>query len=92
MPDQSIVHTPGPWKTSHKNGRVVVALSEFANEKIATAANTGNPPVAWANARLLAESPEMLKVIEIIANATGNTDLEYAHELSQEILMRLKVV
>ncbi len=95
----SIVHTPGPWKWS---GRELWHFGEgylgegtknphlFAGIEVTV--SLSDSPVVDSNKRLIAEAPEMVKVIEIIANATGDTDLEYAQELSQEILMRLKVV
>lgn len=95
-PVHSIVHTPGPWIVSRYAKNLVATTDDKIG--IADVAMCGpwiaKPPQDQqdANARLMAESPRMLTVIEIIANATGDTDLEYAQELSQEILMRLKVV
>lgn len=59
-PVDRIVHTPGPWVQHKKNGRVIVA----GEVRIATAANTSNPPVAWRNASVIAEAPEMLQLLE----------------------------
>ena len=73
--DQPIVHTPGPWITSAKNGRVVVALNDRTNEKVATAASTGNPPVAWANAQLIALAPELLQACRDVLDAIEQADL-----------------
>lgn len=88
----SIAHTPGPWK-SYDDWYV---KSQGGTGAITTVCKPILPHVSdeecKGNARLIAESPQMLKVIEIVANATGDTNLEYAQELSQEILMRLKVV
>jgi len=99
------VHTPEPWYKRggatpgymcivDVNSRYIVY--EMANpEQVKKDGAIGEcvPANGQAgNARLMAESPAMLKVIEIIANATGDTDLEYAQEMSQEILRRLKVV
>lgn len=90
--DQPIVHTPAPWSLlcDDARGRPRCLVVDKDGGEIAAI----NPHrTAWnENAGLMAESPQMLKVIEIIANATGDTDLEYAQELSQEILIRLKVV
>ena len=73
--DQPIVHTPGPWITSAKNGRVVVALNDRTNEKVATAASIGNPPVAWANAQLIALAPELLQACRDVLDAIEQADL-----------------
>ncbi len=89
------MHTPGPWKNERlrdHHGNPYSTMYECHVDL--------GPCMIWcpegdveqeANARLIAETPEMFKVVAIIANATGNTDLECAQELSQEILMRLKL-
>jgi hypothetical protein len=43
-------------------------------------------------ATLVTVAPDMLKVIEVIASATGDTDLKDAQELSQKILLQLSVL
>ena len=104
-PQQQIVHTPGPWDKRggatpgymcivDVNSRYIVyEMANVEQAKKDGAISECVPASEQAgNARLMAESPVMLKVIEVIANATGDTDLEYVQELSQEILKRLKVV
>jgi hypothetical protein len=81
-----IAHTPGPWKATNSSSAWMAGFVVLCKDGREVAG-------AWetSDARLIAESTEMLKVIEIMANATGDTDLDHTQELSQEILMRLKV-
>jgi hypothetical protein len=93
-PVHALVHTPGPWRRwTAPDGRWCIQGDDKSLvAEILPWDESGCRKEDQDNANLIAESPEMLKVVAIIANATGDTDLEHAQELSQEILMRLKVV
>jgi len=86
-----IVHTPGPWsRWTAPDGRWCIQGEDKSTiAEILAWDESGCRKEDQDNANLIVESPEMLKVIEIIANATGATDFQYAQELSQEILMRI---
>lgn len=93
---QSVVHTPGPWEYSPQSGTVghcfCAQVWGSDGRNLATLEATVDEAEATANAKLIAESPVMLEVVRIIAGATGDTDLEHAQNLSQEVIARLGVV
>lgn len=87
-----VVHTPGPWEVGKymglptifdTRGNGTVALASVHDMAIES---------ADVNAALMAEAPEMLKIVATIATATGDTDLEYVQVLANEIIGRLKAV
>ena len=62
-------HTPGPWKQSIDNGRVI----ESGRTKVAIASPTSPPPVAWANAKLIAAAPDLLRLLQESVSTLADT-------------------
>lgn len=65
-------HTPGPWTTDRRNGRVVISGETL----VATAFLQEEPTVARENARLIAAAPELLEALKEVIEDGLKTNME----------------
>ncbi len=91
---QSVVHIPGPWKVA-KNSRSVLAGSVKINQQAGPAAQSAavearNEFTLRANAKLIAASPEMLRIIQRLATADwiGEAELNLWRKECREIISK----
>lgn len=69
-------HTPGPWTASGNGVHVYknkVGLCVAVSYDPHDMTSRSNPPVAQANARLIAAAPEMLEILQAVQEAAAAT-------------------
>jgi len=94
-PVQNIVHTPGPWIVSpHAKNLVATADNKIGIADVAMCAPwIAKPPQEQqdANAKLMAESPEMFQVIQRLAEPgfIGETELKMLVQECRRIVAKV---
>lgn len=66
-------HTPGPWRTGGKDGRIIYAADGFAVAD-ATVFHGRHEGEHSENARLIAAAPELLAALERIAELSYDSE------------------
>jgi len=74
--DQSVVHTPGPWKCEHMHTSICVGDQTLASVYYGEGRSYAE---SQANAKLIAAAPELLEALQLLwtevaesGNATAN--------------------
>ena len=93
--EQSVVHTPGPWKV-HGGWWMCVTLDEripiSGARTIAACRQAWLAPAQWeANAKLIASSPEMFRIIQRLATADwiGEAELNLWRKECRDIMRKV---